>query len=63
VETTITTTSTNKVETTINRYVDNNTAIIVFGMYTAGYRLENPENPAGKGGLELHIWDISGGVG
>ncbi len=62
-ETTVTTLSTNKVDLTINRYVDETPGFIVFGMYTAGYRLVDPDKPGGKGGMELHIWEMSGGVG
>lgn len=57
VEITLTTAQTNKVAYTINRRIDNNPAHLLFAVYTAGHIYSKD---TGRGGMELHIWDLSG---
>jgi hypothetical protein len=54
---TVTTSSNNRVDCTINRSHDTNPNTLTFWLYTAG-ALCDPD--AHQGGMEFHIWDMSG---
>jgi hypothetical protein len=57
---TVTSTSSSTVQYTIDRTSDTNTNRLYFWAYTSGVPINIPDNGKGTGGMEIHVWDMSG---